>query len=101
MFGGQRVSGRWNDLYAGEIIPPWDLGGASPLLQAAIQRHVPSGGRVLVPGCGLAHDVEAMAAMGFEVTGLDIAPNAVRRASERLAGTPRVTLTFHSYHGGE
>jgi SAM-dependent methyltransferase len=40
----------------------------------------PIRGRVLVPGCGLGHDVRALAAAGAEAIGIDIAPSAVEAA---------------------
>jgi len=60
---------------------PWDKGEPSPGLVDWLARHpaVPCGD-VLVPGCGLGHDVRAWAAAGFTATGLDIAPSAVKRA---------------------
>ena len=64
---------------------PWDLGGDAALVQRLAVEHLDSGVDILVPGCGRAHDVEALAAEGHRVIGLDIAPTAVRLASERLA----------------
>jgi methyl halide transferase len=69
---------------------PWDKGEASPGLLDWLAAHpdVPRG-TVLVPGCGLGHDVRAWAAAGFTATGLDIAPSAVARA--KSAGLPART----------
>ncbi len=66
---------------------PWDKGEASPGLVdwLAAQSETPRG-TVLVPGCGLGHDVRAWAAAGFTALGLDIAPSAVERALH--AGKP-------------
>jgi SAM-dependent methyltransferase len=58
---------------------PWDKGAPSPGLVDFLAEH-PVAGRVLVPGCGLGHDVRALAAGGAEVVGLDIAPSAVEAA---------------------
>ncbi len=60
---------------------PWDKGEASPGLVdwLATQPHA-TRGTVLVPGCGLGHDVRVWATAGFSATGLDIAPSAVERA---------------------
>ena len=59
---------------------PWDKGAASPALLEALEQ-VPVRGRVLVPGCGLGHDVRALAARAESVTGVDLAPSAVAAAS--------------------
>ena len=64
---------------------PWDNGAASPGLVDFLAQE-PVRGRVLVPGCGLGHDVRALAATADEVVGIDIAPSAVE-AAERI---PRV-----------
>jgi methyl halide transferase len=58
---------------------PWDKGAPSPGLLDFLAEH-PVSGRVLVPGCGLGHDVRALAAGGAEVLGIDIAPSAVEAA---------------------
>lgn len=60
----------------------WDRGRASPPLMQYVGSH-PLLGRVLVPGCGRGNDVAALARAGVDVTGLDIAPTAVREAQER------------------
>ncbi len=58
---------------------PWDKGAPHPALVEYLGR-TPIGGRVLVVGCGLGYDVRALAAAGARVTGIDIAPSAVRAA---------------------
>lgn len=57
---------------------PWDRGGASPQLQAWIAEGLlQPGQRVLVPGCGRGWEVVALAALGAEVTAVDLAPAAL------------------------
>lgn len=71
----------WEERYvAGDV--HWDRGQASPPLMQYVQRH-PLHGRVFVPGCGRGNDVAALARGGADVTGLDIAPTAVREAKGR------------------
>ena len=69
---------------------PWDLGEASPTLAAQVDEllsanELPPRCRVLVPGCGLGHDVIAMAARGFEVEALDWSEDAVARVARNAA----------------
>src|SRR5688572_23802345 len=64
---------------------PWDKGAPHPGLIDWLETSRPNG-PVLVPGCGVGHDVRALAATGVEVLGIDIAPSAVRAA----AAVPRV-----------
>jgi hypothetical protein len=82
----------WEGRYqAGET--SWDKGAASPGLVDFLETHpeLPRGS-VLVPGCGMGHDVRAWAAAGFQATGLDVAPSAIRQAQERTA--PSSTAGF-------
>lgn len=68
---------------------PWDKGAAAPPLVDLIESHGPGlwgAGPVLVPGCGMGHDVRAIAALGVPVLGLDISETAV----ERVNGIPTV-----------
>ena len=74
---------------------PWDKGAPSPALLEFLTKltsnDAGAGGdsfstllplrRVLVPGCGMGHDVRALAAHAEEVVGLDIAQSAVSAAS--------------------
>ena len=72
----------WDAHYrAGDL--PWDKGAAAPpLLEWLANPAHRLSGEVLVPGCGLGHDVRAIAAdKEARVCGLDYAPAAVARAS--------------------
>ncbi len=58
---------------------PWDKGAAAPpLLEYLAGNGVQ--GSVAVPGCGVGHDVRALAQQGALVTGFDIAPSALSQA---------------------
>lgn len=73
----------WEARYAAGDMP-WEKGEPSPGLVDFLAAHpdLPRG-TALVPGCGTGHDARALAAAGFQVTGLDLAPSAVRLAAER------------------
>lgn len=62
---------------------PWEKGGPSPGLVAFLGDHpeLPCG-TVCVPGCGTGHDARAWAGAGFDVSGFDLAPGAIRLAVE-------------------
>ncbi len=72
----------WENAYQ-EGETPWDKGEPSPCLVHFLEENRLQG-HVLVPGCGLGHDVRAIAATGTpeRVAGLDISPTAVRLAAE-------------------
>ncbi|HMJ92102.1 MAG TPA: methyltransferase domain-containing protein [Candidatus Acidoferrum sp.] len=63
---------------------PWEKGEPSPALVDFLATHsdLPRGS-VFVPGCGTGHDVREWARAGFEVTGADLSPTAMRLAKER------------------
>ena len=69
----------WESLYkTGDM--PWEKGAPSPGLVEYFEHNPPLDGKILVPGCGLGHDVRAISRPGNETTGLDIAPSAIRAA---------------------
>ena len=68
----------WDQAYQGNFTP-WDKGLPSPPLVEWLSRNSLSG-RVLVPGCGVGHDVMHLISLGVDAIGLDIAPTAIQRA---------------------
>jgi methyl halide transferase len=58
---------------------PWEKGAPHPALVDFLKTQ-PLDGKILVSGCGLGHDVRALARPGNEVLGIDIAPSAIERA---------------------
>lgn len=78
--------GYWGALYrSGET--GWDKGTCAPPIRRLLESGLlPPGSRVAVPGCGLGHEAEAAARLGFETIGFDFAPEAIRAARARSAG---------------
>ena len=71
----------WDQAYQ-ENFTPWDKGEPSPPLVEWLVRNKLTG-RVLVPGCGVGHDVAHLVSLGIDAHGLDIAPTAIALAKER------------------
>ncbi|MBI3148653.1 MAG: methyltransferase domain-containing protein, partial [Betaproteobacteria bacterium] len=72
----------WESRYREGVIP-WDRGAAPPdFLDWLAGRAAPQ--RVLVPGCGSAYEVAALALAGHAVSAIDYSPAAVARAREQL-----------------
>jgi len=71
--------------------PPWDTGISPPELMDFISRQPP--GRALDLGCGTGTNVITLAQHGWQVTGVDFAPRAIRRAREK-ARRAGVTVRF-------
>ncbi len=63
----------------------WDRGRASEALFHWLELGAVPGRRVLIPGCGNGYEVDELAARGYEVTALDIAPTPVANLRARLA----------------
>ena len=62
--------------------PPWDTGISPPELLEFIQNNKP--GRVLDIGCGTGTNVVTLAKAGWQVTGLDFAPRAIKMAKQKI-----------------
>lgn len=74
----------WDALYR-DRVTPWDKGSPAPPLVEWIEANPGRlEGHLLVPGCGLGHDVRLVANQpGVEtVTGLDLSPTATAQARE-------------------
>ncbi len=85
----------WDARWAGGDTP-WDMGGPAPPLVGALARGlVAPPGRALAVGCGAGHDARHVAAAGFDVTAIDIAPQALERARALTPpGTPRIAFVL-------
>ena len=63
--------------------PPWDSGITPPELFAFIASH--PAGRAIDLGCGTGTNVLTLAQNGWQVTGVDFIPKAIRTAKRKLA----------------
>lgn len=61
--------------------PAWDTGISPPELLSFIESHLP--GKALDIGCGTGTNVITLAKSGWQVTGLDYAPRAIRIAKKK------------------
>ena len=74
----------WNDRYAaGET--PWDSGTPSPELQRLLTQFEVTPCRTLEIGCGSGTNAVYLAAQGFDVVAVDIAPAAIDQARAKAA----------------
>ncbi|WP_433334817.1 class I SAM-dependent methyltransferase [Spirillospora sp. CA-294931] len=74
----------WDDSYAGETPPPWDIGRPQP----AFVRLADEGrlrGRVLDAGCGTGEHALLAADRGADATGIDLSPTAIASARAKAA----------------
>ena len=64
--------------------PPWVIGEPQPAIVALEQTGMISG-RVLDAGCGLGEHTILLTALGYDVLGIDFAPNAIDQARANAA----------------
>jgi SAM-dependent methyltransferase len=62
--------------------PPWDSGISPPELHEFIRTH--PAGRAIDLGCGTGTNVITLARAGWQVTGVDFAPRAIRIAGKKI-----------------
>ena len=72
--------------------PPWETGITPPELEEFIASHPP--GRALDLGCGTGTNAITLAAHGWQVTGVDFVPKAIRQA-RRKARAAGLEIEFH------
>ena len=85
---GQPVAGGVliGDAAAYERLTGWLLGSFYDGIAADIVAAVPSGASVLDVGCGPGHLTRRLAASGFDVTGIDLDPAMIERATAHGGG---------------
>ncbi|MDT8376966.1 MAG: methyltransferase domain-containing protein [Mariprofundaceae bacterium] len=73
----------WEERYQ-RGVAGWDRNGINPLLHTWVVSTLAPDSNILVPGCGHGYEVIELARMGFDVTGIDIAPTPVARMRREL-----------------
>ena len=77
---------RWKNQQTG-----WDIGHASPAIVKYFEQVLDKDIKILIPGCGNAHEAFALSEMGFQnITLLDIAPTAVEHLKEKFQNHPNI-----------
>lgn len=74
----------WDDSYAGNVPPPWDLGQPQPAFVRLAEQGALAG-QVLDAGCGTGEQTLLAASSGAEVLGVDVSPLAIERARGKAA----------------
>ena len=72
----------WESRYRDQVTP-WDAGKV-PLALQQYRATMQPGARILIPGCGSAHEACYLAENGFDVLAIDFSPAAVELAQKNL-----------------
>ncbi len=82
----------WQDVYATEGKPGWDLQEAAEALKDMIQRVKFPKSRILVLGCGEGHDAALFAQAGHIVTAVDFSAAGILRGREKYKDLANLTF---------
>ena len=82
----------WNERYLTQSTG-WDLGMACPAFEYYFDQQTNKNLRILIPGAGNAHEVDALLERGFsDITVVDIAPILVERLKQKYKNEHRVHI---------
>jgi SAM-dependent methyltransferase len=80
---GVRLLERWDSAYRRSGRPGWDTGRPSSELKQAVEEGTLRPCRAVEMGCGSGTNAVYLAAQGFDVTAIDVAPTALSQAQEK------------------
>lgn len=90
---------RWKDGQTG-----WDMGFASPPIRAYMDQYSNKMARILIPGCGQAHEADYLLAHGFgQITLVDISMEATAILNTRYRGKSGIRILQEDFfeHQGD
>ena len=71
----------------------WDVGYTSPPIEDFLKHYANKNAKILIPGCGNAHEAVFLQQEGFtNITILDIAPKAVEILQEKFQDNPEIKV---------
>lgn len=87
----------WNNRYEASQTG-WDLGEVSPPIKAYIDQLTNKNLRILIVGCGNAHEAQYLLEAGFtHITLLDIAPSLVEKLKLQYQDEPSITVVLGDF----
>lgn len=92
----------WNKRWENEKTG-WDIGQASPTIEKYMMQFHNQEARILIPGCGNAHEAEFLLKKGFQnITILDISPFAVNVLQKKFSKNPQIKIICEDFfqHSG-
>ena len=84
---------RWEKAETG-----WDIGYSSPPIEKFMLQYENKNNKILIPGCGNAHEVEFLLAQGFKnITVLDISNYATEILKNRFMNFPEINVVCEDF----
>ena len=84
---------RWETQQTG-----WDIGYASTPLVSFMDSYLDKDAKILIPGCGNAHEAAYLLEQGFKnVTLIDIAPLAIENVRKRFKENPHIEIILGDF----
>ncbi|MBK7109136.1 MAG: methyltransferase domain-containing protein [Bacteroidetes bacterium] len=91
----------WNQRYLSDNTG-WDLGQVSPPIKSFIDHLENKAIKILIPGCGNAHEAEYLLQKGFtNITLVDISEVAVNRLQKKFAGNNFIKILNEDFFAHE
>lgn len=93
----------WDNLWKNQMTG-WDIGYPSTPLSEYIKQYSNKQARILIPGCGNAHEAQFLLDEGFEnITLVDISQKAVSILQEKYQDNPAIRIICQDFfeHEGE
>ncbi len=93
----------WNLQYQQQLTG-WDMGTVSPPLKAYIDQLTDRSIRLLIPGCGYAHEAEYLLQLGFQnITLIDISSEACQTLQEKFKDQTAIKILNEDFfeHKGQ
>lgn len=87
----------WNERWENEETG-WDIGYASPPIEDYLAQYKDKNAKILIPGCGNAHEAEYLLENGFtDITILDISDFAVNVLKEKFKNNPEIKVICEDF----
>lgn len=87
----------WNERWEKEETG-WDIGYASPPIEDYLAQYKDKNAKILIPGCGNAHEAEFLLENGFtDITILDISDFAVNVLKEKFKNNPEMKVICEDF----
>ncbi len=87
----------WDNMWKNNLTG-WDVGYASPPIATFLEQYKDRDARILIPGCGNAHEAVFMVQNNFtNITLVDISEEAVARLRKKFGDIPQINILCQDF----